>query len=85
MFISETALLAGSFASLLFLIVGWPLAHCLAAIKILLGGLTVQASLAVIVGVVCAPHAEQEFPELDRFVAKIEHFVEREIIDRLSD
>ena len=83
MIISDIAILSGSFGALLFLIIGWPLAQGLGILKVLLGGAIAQGILAATIGVVCAPYAEENFPELDSYVHKLERFVDAQIISRL--
>ena len=85
--ITPLAFLSGMFASMLFMILGWPLANLLSLTRVLFDSFQMKLVLAAAIGVASAPVAENHAPAIQKVVSILEQERQNipQYIDRLSD
>lgn len=85
--ITPIAWLSGMSASMIFLILGWPLANALSLLRVIFDSFQMKLVLAAAVGVGSAPLAERHAPVVQKVVERIEQHTEKlpDYIDNLSD
>ena len=85
--ISPIAWSSGLVASLLFMILGWPLANALSAVRIFFDSFQMKLLLAAAIGAASAPVAEHHAPALQGVVDQLEDTTEKipDFWDRLSE
>lgn len=85
--ITPIAWLSGMSASMIFLIIGWPLANALSLLRVIFDSFQMKVVLVAALGAGSAPLAERHAPMLKDVVERIEHHAENlpQYIDNLSD
>lgn len=86
--ITPEAHAAGMAAALIFLMIAWPLAQALSAVRVIFESFWVKLVFVVAVGVAAAPIAEWFSPEARNAAAFVEQTIDRhgpEHLDRIAN
>ena len=85
--IPPIAWIGGFTASMLFMILGWPLANALSLVRVLFDSFQMKLILAAAIGVASAPIAEQHAPFMDGVLISLKEQTQKapEVMKYLSD